>query len=58
MIIIFECSRPALPPGRFKSNLGGKRFRRWWFLWFAVAFWPGDLHDYGEACKDGEWRYS
>lgn len=56
-MIILECDIHPVWPGSFQSLLGGRQFRRWWFLWFAVAYWPGDLKEYGEACRGAEWRY-
>ena len=58
MIISLEISRPALwRPGLFRSTLGGRPFRRCWFAWFALSWWPGDAVAYGEAIRAGEWRY-
>ncbi len=56
MIITLEISAPALwKPGIFRSTLGGKPYRRMWFAWFAISWWPGDGRDYSEACRNGEW---
>ena len=55
MIFTIEISRPAIAPGRFRSTLGGRPFRRVWCLWFALSWWPGDAKDYGDAIRDGCW---
>lgn len=56
MIVIFECSHPGqLKPGRFRSKLGGRRFIRYWWLFFSVTLWPGDLQEYGDAVRGAEW---
>lgn len=46
MIVIFEFDKRRIPGplfGRFKSVLGGKKFRRYWCRYIAITFWPGDL---------------
>lgn len=56
MIVIIEFGRPAqLKPGRFRSTLGGRTFRRVWWLFVSISIWPGDLQEYGEACRGAEW---
>ena len=54
MIIIEADARPNWRPGLFKSNVGGKRFRRVWWLWFAIAWYDGDLKEYGDTLRAGE----
>lgn len=56
MLVMFEISRPfQLRPGRRRSTLGNRTFRRWWWLWFAVTIYPARLDEYGEAVRGGEW---
>jgi len=56
MLVMVELSGPiTFRPGRFKSWLGGRRYRRVWWLCFAVAWWPGDAQQFGEACRNAEW---
>lgn len=60
-MIAFECGPPfQWSPGRFRSTLGGKRYRRYWWLWFAVTIYDGDMKDYGDALRSGgvEWYAS
>lgn len=41
MIVEFEVSRPfQKKPGRYRSNVQ----RRYWWMWFAVAYTKGDFH--------------
>ncbi len=59
MVVIFEVSTPPiLKPGVFRSVLGGRKYRRAWWLFFSVSWWPGDLQEYGDAVRDAEWRKS
>lgn len=55
MVVILETGTPFLKPGKIRTTLGGKPFRRYWFGWFALAIWPGDLQEYGDAVRGGEW---
>ena len=53
-----DCNlRSSGPPiwriGTFRGKLGGRTFRR---IWFAVAVWPGDLQEYGDAVRGAEWK--
>ncbi len=56
MLILFEFDGKPIRPGIFRSRLGGKRFVRVWCLWFAIAVFPGSIREYGEACRNSEWR--
>jgi len=57
MVVIFEMSQPPIwKPGQFRSILGGHRFRRVWWIWFSISWWPGDLQEYGDAVRQAEWR--
>ena len=43
--------------GRFRSTVGGKRYRRWWFGFLAVTYFAGDQKEFGDAIRSGtEWR--
>lgn len=48
--------------GRFRSTIGGKRYRRFWFpfAFLAVTWYDGDAHEFGRELASGgtEWRYS
>jgi hypothetical protein len=56
MIVIFEASGPAIwKPGQFRSLLGGRKYRRVWWLWFSVSWWPGDVQEYGLAIRGAAW---
>lgn len=63
MVIQFEIAGPCqLKPGVFRSWLGSqkhgglRRYRRAWWLWFSVSYWPGDLFELSEGIREGEWR--
>ena len=57
MIFIFEISGPfKLLPGVFRSKIGGKRFIRFWWLYFAVGVYWGDLYHYNKSLKYTEWE--
>ena len=49
---------PWWKPGFFRSTLGGKTYRRVWWLCFAFAWWQGNAKEYGDAVSQGEWRNS
>ena len=56
VIVIFEAALPPIwKPGQFKSTLGGKTYRRFWWLCFSLSFWGGDLKEYGDAVRHAEW---
>jgi hypothetical protein len=44
--------------GRFSSTVGGKPYRRVWWLGVWITWWNGDLQEYGELLKSGavEWK--
>lgn len=44
-------------PGYFSAPLAGKRFRRVWWLWFAVGWVAMPLDEYGDYLRGGnaEW---
>jgi hypothetical protein len=57
VVVIFEVSNPPIwKLGAFRSQLGGKKYRRIWWLFFSVSWWPGDLQEYGDAIRGAEWR--
>lgn len=57
MVVVVEVSRPWVwKPRRFASVLGGRRYCRVWWMYFAVAWWPGDMVEFGDAIRRGEWR--
>lgn len=55
MIIIEFDSSAHWRPGRFRSTFGKRPYRRYWWLWFAVTFWAGNQHEFGEAAKNAAW---
>ena len=57
MVMIEFDSGIRWSPGRFRSTIGGRKFRRFWWLWFAVTWFAGDLKEYGDVLRSGtvEW---
>lgn len=59
MILIFECDNKPIKNwkiGKFKSTLKNKyKFHRYWWRWFAVTYFTGDLKEYGDAIRDSVW---
>ena len=45
-------------PGYFRSTVGGRKYRRFWWIFFAVTFYAGDQHQFGQAIESGmtEWK--
>lgn len=63
MVITFEVSRPfRLRPSMCRTLLVSDdpprrfwRYRRAVWLWFAVAYFPGDGQEYHDAMQGSEW---
>ncbi len=58
-MLVLEAGGPfQAKPGSFNEQLAGKPFRRWWWAWFAVAYYPGSLFEFHEivAADRSEWR--
>lgn len=61
MLLMVECDGtriPGLRYGKFKGTINGKRFVRFWWKWFAVAYYAGDLKEYTDTVRSGktEWK--
>jgi len=57
-VIIFEFGPPCqFKPGVFRSIVGGRKYVRRWFLWWAITWFDGDLKQYADSIRSGtEWR--
>lgn len=61
MTFFFEVSFPIqIKPGYFSAPFDKGRFRRTWWLCFAIGFVNLPMHEYHEIIRSGasEWRTS
>lgn len=58
-MIIIECdSDIRWKPGWFSSTVGGRNYRRVWWLFLALTWYAGDQKQFGDAIRTGETEWT